>query len=128
VIERQHTALADVVPDSYVWGDSGAPEVLEAADIRTARALVVAIPDWNDAQLVIQRARRVNPGLFVAARAPTLERVRELRDLGVAAVVQPEVEGGIEMVRQTLRNLDRDTDDVERLTQDLRERFYAPGS
>jgi hypothetical protein len=43
----------------------------------------------------------------------------------VAAAVQPEVEGGIEMMRQTLRSLERDKDEVERLTQDVRERFYA---
>ena len=125
VIERQHTALAEVVPDSYVWGDSSAPEVLEAADIRTAQALVVAIPDWNETQLVIQRALRAHPTLFVAARASTLERVRELKKLGVAAAVQPEVEGGIEMMRQTLRSLHSDHDAIERLTRDVRERFYA---
>ena len=125
VIDRHHTALAELVPDSYVWGDSSAPEVLEAANIREARALVVAIPDWNDAQLAIERALRVHPGLFVAARAPTLDRVQALRALGVAAAVQPEVEGGIEMMRQTLRSLHTDHEAIERLTQDVRERFYA---
>ena len=55
-------------------------------------------------------------------------RVQALRNLGVAAAVQPEVEGGIEMMRQTLRSLDRDHDAIERLTQDVRERFYAPNS
>jgi CPA2 family monovalent cation:H+ antiporter-2 len=125
VIDRHHTALAELVPDNYVWGDSSAPEVLEAADIRTARALVVAIPDWNEAQLAIERARRAHPGLFVAARAPTIEGVQALRKLGVAAAVQPEVEGGIEMMRQTLRSLHGNNEEIERLTQELRERFYA---
>jgi hypothetical protein len=49
----------------------------------------------------------------------------ELRDLGVNATVQPEFEGGIEMVRQALAPYNYDELEVSRLISKLRSSLYG---
>jgi CPA2 family monovalent cation:H+ antiporter-2 len=127
VIELNHGVLGGSPPEALaaIWGDISSEEVLGAAGVRQARMFVVAVPDWNAARLSIERAKRLNPQLFVVARATTLPRLDDLRRLGVDAVVQPESEGGVEMMRQVLGRLERSQDEIERVTRDLRQTLYA---
>lgn len=100
-------------------------EVLAAAGVVDARILVVAVPDWQAARLAIERAKRLNPTLFVVARASASRHLAVLASLGVDAAVLPEFEGGVEMTRQTLRRLDRNEEDIERLVGEVRSALYA---
>ena len=62
----------------------------------------------------------------MVARAGTLERVETLRQLGIEAVVQPEFEGGVAMVRRALGACDRPSAEIDRVAWALRARLYAP--
>jgi CPA2 family monovalent cation:H+ antiporter-2 len=86
--------------------------------------LVMAVPEWHAIRLGIERARRLNPRLFVVARATAAAHVEDLRALRVDAVVQPEFEGGLEMVRRALAQCDRGDDEIDRLTEALRRGLY----
>lgn len=126
VIDQEHAtawqALEQGIP--AVWGDAEREDILRAAGIAQARMLVIAVPAWEALRLAIERARGVNPRLFVVARATTTGHVQDLQNLGVEAVVQPEFEGGIEMVRRALRQCDRTDEDIDRLTAALRKGLY----
>src|SRR5690606_37354363 len=50
-------------------GNGAAPGIMQAANIATARWLIVAIPDALEAGQVIEHARKLNPQIEVVARA-----------------------------------------------------------
>jgi len=127
VIELNHVLLNDVTTARVpvVWGDVTREEVLRAAGLENAKILVVAVPDQSTVHLSIERARRLNPSVFMIARAVREHHVSELRKLGVGAVVQPEFEGGVEMVRQALIHYQYNEADALRLVDTLRKDLYV---
>ena len=52
--------------------------------------------------------------------------MQDLRALRVDAVVQPEFEGGLEMVRRALAHSERSDDEIDRVTDSLRRALYEP--
>jgi len=126
-VELNHPVFGDLraagVPG--VWGDITSPDILHAAQIEKARLLLVTIPDPNTISLAVERARQANPEIVVVARAVQEHHMAELRKLHVDAVIQPEFEGGIEMVRQALVRYRCDDATTERLTAAIRNEFYG---
>jgi len=127
VVESEYALLDDITADGLpgVWADITHDEVLHAARIERARILVLAIPDRETVRSSVERARRLNPGLVVIARAVREHHVAELQALGVDAVVQPEFEGGIEMVRQALVRFQYDDAEALRVIGGLRKELYG---
>lgn len=126
VVELNHALLNDLTLAKVpaVWGDVTREEILRAAGLENAKMLVVAVPDQSTVHLSIARARNLNPSIFVIARAVREHHVSELRKLGVDAVVQPEFEGGVEMVRQALMHFEFDEADAIHLVATLRKDLY----
>ena len=58
--------------------------------------------------------RHEAPDLRIVARASTWDGARRLKAAGVNDVVRPELEGGVEIVRRTLLDLDLPVSDVQR--------------
>jgi Trk K+ transport system NAD-binding subunit len=88
-----------------IFGDSASAQVLETARIKNARLLVVAISEPVSASVTVQHARSQNPSLHIVSRVGWREEADELRKLGVAAVVWPEMEAALEMLRVSLIEL-----------------------
>ena len=86
-----------------IYGDAGAPSVLDQASIASAHALVVAVPDALAAQQAIAYAMSNNPRIEVVARAHSDAEEAELRRLGASRVVVAERELGSELIRHALR-------------------------
>jgi CPA2 family monovalent cation:H+ antiporter-2 len=129
VIELNHQMLESAGQDGIearIWGDSSSEEILRAAHVARAEALVVAIPDWQAVQLAIARAKSLNPDLYIIARATTSRHLETMASLAVDAVVQPEFEGGVEMMRQALRHLNHEETEIEQLTDEVRRALYLP--
>lgn len=128
VVDLNHGALARPFEQGLpvVWGDISSEDILRAAGIPQARMLVMAVPEWQALRLGIERAKRLNPRLFVVARATAAGHVDDLRALRADAVVQPEFEGGVEMVRRALAHCERTDAEIDRLTTDLRRALYKP--
>jgi CPA2 family monovalent cation:H+ antiporter-2 len=127
VVEHHHEALTALSEQGIptVWGDIAGEDILRAAGVAQARMIVMAVPEWRAVRLGIEHATRLNARLFVVARATTTAHVEDLRGLRVDAIVQPEFEGGVEMVRRALRQLDRQDDEIDRLSSDLRRALYG---
>jgi CPA2 family monovalent cation:H+ antiporter-2 len=126
VVEINHAVYGRVAPDGFsgIWGDITGDEILKAARIDTARILLLAVPDQTTVRLAVQRARAVNPAVLVIARAFRREDVLELRRLGAAGTVQPEFEGGVEMVRQALIQYTPDAAAASALISEMRAQYY----
>lgn len=86
-----------------VYGDAGAPSVLDRTRIAECHTLIVAIPDALATRQAVAYARDRNPRAEVVARAHSEAEELELRRLGVARVVLAEREVGNELVRHALR-------------------------
>jgi CPA2 family monovalent cation:H+ antiporter-2 len=106
-------------------GDITQEEILKAAQILEARMLMLTTPDHAAIDLTIRRARALNPSLVLVARSTKLHHVAELRDLGASVIVQPELEGGLEMVRQGLLHYGRDEEESARIVSHLRTEVYG---
>jgi len=72
-----------------VVGEATNDEVLEAAGVRRARSLVVALDSKGDNLFVTLSARALNPSLFIVARAVADTTAEKLVHAGADRVVSP---------------------------------------
>ncbi len=122
--ERADTARDAGFPT--VSGDAAAEPVLEAAEVKKARLVIVTVPDPAGARLVVERVRGINPHVHVVARAAAVEQLEELVRLGVYEAVQPEFEAGLELGRQALLHLGLGAGEIQRFSDQVRHEHYAP--
>lgn len=104
-----------------IYGDAGNPEILAQAGVERAKVLVITFPDPAAARLAVANARRVNPRLDVVARVHRDEDRDVLQRIGVAGVVRPEVEAGLEIIRHTLHRFGLTSQEIEYIISGLRE-------
>ena len=107
------------------FGDAAQPAVLEGAGVGRARLLLVTTPVLGTARSMVEHARQVNPSIDVVVRAEGSAAMAALHKMGVAEVVQPELEASLEMTRQALLHLRMPALDIIRLTDRLRLERYA---
>lgn len=124
-LDPHRVAEAQAAGFPVIYGDVAAEPVLEAAGARQARLFLLTVPDPMAVRLGVVRLRRINPGVHVVARAASEEQLAELRALGVYEAVQPELEAGLELVRQSLAHLGADPGDLERFTEQVHREFYG---
>ena len=74
-----------------VHGNVADPQVLKSAGIVTADALIVTIPDEEAAVQACHHARRLHPGIYIAARANHLSRGMMCTQAGADHVVIDEI-------------------------------------
>jgi CPA2 family monovalent cation:H+ antiporter-2 len=108
-----------------LFGDAASSEILDHAALERARALIVTLPDDGAAIVVVTAARRRSPELRIIARASTWKGANHLREAGANHVVRPELEGGVEIVRRTLLDLELPVDDVGRYVDLIRREELA---
>jgi CPA2 family monovalent cation:H+ antiporter-2 len=109
-----------------IYGDATSDVVLDAAGVHSARLLLNTVPDTIGSYLVSSRVRQLNPSLHIVARANDREQLRELKHLGVHEIVQPELEAGLEMVRQVLVHFRVAPTDIQRFSDSVHQELYAP--
>lgn len=86
-----------------IYGDASSPAVLEHLHLERARLLALLMPDPAAAEVATRYARAHFPRLDIVVRAGTAAEVERLRRAGATDVVQPEFEGGVEVIRHALR-------------------------
>ncbi len=83
-----------------IYGDPAEREVLNAAVIESAKAVVIAIPDFFTQSQVITQAKTVNPQIKILCRTHQEANVPKLRTLGAEIIIQPEFEAGVYVVNK----------------------------
>jgi CPA2 family monovalent cation:H+ antiporter-2 len=127
VVEADPARLAKLrelgVP--VLYGDASNSEILDQAGLARARAVVITLPDDAAALAVAATVRRAAPALRIIARASTWDGAVRLRQAGVDDVVRPELEGGVEIVRRTLLELELPVREVQHYAEIIRREELA---
>jgi CPA2 family monovalent cation:H+ antiporter-2 len=97
------------------YGDVTRPEVLAAAGIAEARALVLAIDDPEMALRVTAQVRRRYPGLAIVARARDRHHVYALHAAGATECVREVFEGAVRAGEHVLAALGYADAEVDRI-------------
>jgi len=88
--------------DRVVFGDASRAEVLMAAGVHRARAVVVSFAHTPSAQKVLAAVQSLKPGVPVIVRTVDDSDLDELRAAGAAEVVPEVMEGALMLGSQTL--------------------------
>jgi len=103
-----------------VYGDATRPEVLEAAGIRNAIALIVSGPTPEQAIEIIRIARTLNPNARVITRTYYLEETASIRDSGADEVFSGEGEVALAMTGYILETLGATPEQIDRERERVR--------
>lgn len=109
-----------------IYGDASQEIVMEAAQIETARLMLITTPTLEITRTVVNVVRRLRPDLHIVARVESIEEMERLHELGVYEVVQPEFEAGMELTRQALLHLNISAQEIQRFTDGVRQDLYGP--
>lgn len=125
-LDQRRMDLARDAGYAVIYGDAAQQPVLDAADLTQSRLLLVTVPAATVTHGILDSVRLSCPMLHVVARAEGLDQLKMLQELGVYEVVQPELEAGLEMARQTLLHLDIPTFEIQEFVDSIRDELYAP--
>ena len=107
VVERDRRRVEELRMQGVpaVFGDATAPGILDAADIASARLVVIATPDPHQARRLLAKARKDNPGIDSVVRTHSDSERRRLEEYGVGLVLMAERELALGMMTYALRSL-----------------------
>lgn len=107
------------------YGDASHPQILAAAGIKDASALVITFHDEHLAQRILQVARQLNKKLPIIVRTLNDHCMENLKKLGASTVVPESLESSLIVTSRTLELLGVDKQEIERLITRSREQRYA---
>ena len=87
----------------FVLGDSTEDDVLEAAGIRKAKALIAALHNDADNLFVVVSARQINKNLRIVSRANTESAEKKLQAAGADYTVSPNLVGGAHLAHNLMK-------------------------
>jgi monovalent cation:H+ antiporter-2, CPA2 family len=88
--------------DSVMFGDAARKEVLTAAGLARASAVVVSFADTHAAMTILAHARELRPDVPVIVRTFDDTDVEKLKAAGAAEIVAEVVEGSLMLATQTM--------------------------
>jgi CPA2 family monovalent cation:H+ antiporter-2 len=120
---RVREALA--AKKSVVYGDAAKREVLVAAGLMRASALVISYKDKHSALAILRHVKELRPDLPVVVRTNDETDAEILKQAGAAEVVAEVVEGSVMLASQVLLMAGVPLNRVIRQIQESRARRYA---
>lgn len=124
-LDSRHVRQAVIEGDSVVYGDAAKREVLMAAGLMRARALVVTYSDKHSALAILRHTKELRPDMPVIVRTHDDSHVEELKAAGAAEVVAEVLEGSVMLASQALLMAGVPLNRVIRRVQESRARRYA---
>ncbi len=88
-----------------LFGSADRLEVLQAAGLARARAVVITYPDTHSALRVLQHVRASRPDLPVIVRAPDDSDMEKLKKAGATEIIPEVFEGSLMIAAETLAQL-----------------------
>ena len=110
--------------ESVVFGDAGRREVLVAAGLSRARALVVTFAETRSALSILRHAHEIKPALPVVVRTTDETSIDRLKEAGAAEVVFEVMEGSLIMAFHALMLMGLPMANVMKRIQAVRESRY----
>jgi CPA2 family monovalent cation:H+ antiporter-2 len=121
--ERVREAAA--AGESVVYGDASRREVLIAAALSRASAVVVSFADTPKALAILAHVHDLRPELPVVVRTFDDSDVARLKEAGAAEVVAEVVEGSLMLATQTMMQLGMPLNRVLRRLREERQKRYS---
>lgn len=103
-----------------VYGDPTEKEILEAANLKKAKAVVVAIPDRLTQEAVIAQLQTLAPRIKIISRVNDDEEWERLKVLKIQKIVQPEFEAAVAIIRSILISMGKSSDEVKQTIRSIR--------
>jgi CPA2 family monovalent cation:H+ antiporter-2 len=107
------------------FGDASRAEVLKAAGIERAQAVVVTVDEPAAANLTVQVARRLAPEVPVLARGRDLAQAQALGEAGATAAIPEIVEGSLQLGAAVLRQVGASRDEIDQTLDEFRRGLYV---
>ncbi|WP_172599995.1 cation:proton antiporter [Sulfuricystis multivorans] len=108
-----------------VFGSADRTEVLQAAGLSRARAVVIAYPDPHSAELVVRKVRESRPEIPIIVRAADESSVAKLKDAGATEVIPEVLEGSLMIAAETLVQLGVPVERAIGQVREIRTHRYA---
>ena len=105
---------------NVIYGDPAETEIMEAANIKDAKALVLAIPDIVAQENLIAYAQTVSPQLKIITRVHDEGDLEKLKALRVDKIVQPEFEAAVAIIRGILSSMGKNKDEITDVVKKIR--------
>jgi len=103
------------------YGDASRLDVLHAANVQDASALVIAIDDIEQSLLIAEIVRKHFPNLSILAKALNRQHAFKLMDLNIKIVIRETLDGSLHMTEDLLEILGYQESDAIRVVKHFRE-------
>jgi len=110
--------------ESVVYGDAAKREVLIAAGLMRARAIIVTYSDTHSAMKILELAHQLRPEIPVIVRTQDDSDIDLLKNAGAAEVVSEIMEGSLMLASHTMMLLGVPLNKVIRRIREVRETRY----
>lgn len=101
-VDPQRISEAQAQGHNVVFGNADRPEVLQAAGVARARAVVVAYPDAHSAERVLRVVRGTRPDIPIVVRTSDDKDVARLKAAGATEVIPEVLESSLLIAAETL--------------------------
>jgi CPA2 family monovalent cation:H+ antiporter-2 len=116
--EREHG-------ERIYYGDATHEVILDSANIKSARVLVVGISDFIATRTIIDVAKKINPEIYIIARTRYINEIKYLSQLGADEVIPEEYETSVEIFSRLLKKYLVPEDDIYAFTKEIRSNGYS---
>jgi CPA2 family monovalent cation:H+ antiporter-2 len=123
--DPQRVREAAAAGESVVFGDAARREVLVAAGLLRANALVISYANTASALKILALVQELHPGLPVVVRTLDDSDIDQLKEAGAAEVVAEILEGSLMLATQALMLLGVPLNRVLRRIRQMREQRYG---
>ncbi|MBX4205875.1 cation:proton antiporter [Candidatus Microgenomates bacterium] len=103
-----------------IYGDPADPEILREADLTTAKAVVITVPDTVSQHETISYIQTVSPDTKIIVRSDLDEDIDRLKILRVGKIIQPEFEGALAIVRNIFVTMGKSKEEISQKLKSLR--------
>lgn len=104
-INPHHVDFVRTYGNKVYYGDATRLDVLRAAGVPQARALVLAVGNQDASLKIVERVRATCPGVPILARATTRNHELHLRELGVDFVLRDTLHSSLRLARALLTEI-----------------------
>jgi len=122
IVDYNQNVVTDLKKQGFpvIFGDPGEVEVLEAANIRAAKAVILAIPDKVSQETLIGYVQTVAPEVKIISRVHLDEDWERLKVLGIHKIVQPEFEAAMAITKTILISMGKSREEIDSRLKKLR--------
>ncbi|HNX71413.1 monovalent cation:proton antiporter family protein [Rivihabitans pingtungensis] len=124
-LDPERVREAAAAGDAVVFGDAAKKEVLLAAGLMRAKALVITYSDTHSSIRILQVVQQLRPDLTVIVRTVDDSDIDLLREAGADEVVAEVMEGSLMLASQALMALGVPLNRVLRRIRSVREERYS---